>query len=73
MCEWSDRSAVTQKFELAVVKQEWPAVLRAHIYNFSDENRMVACINGGSQFTIQLDEASWEYRRSALSQMECNA
>ena len=73
MSKWSDRTAVTQAFELAVVKQERPAVLRAHIYNFSNENRMVACINGGDQFTIQLNQASWEYRRPAASRMEFNA
>jgi hypothetical protein len=73
MSEWSDRSAVTQKFELAVVKQERPAVLRAHIYNFSNENRVVTSINGGGQITIQLDETSWKYRRPARSRMEFNA
>ena len=73
MCEWSDRTAVVQAFELAVVKQERPAVLRAHIYNFSDENRMVACLHGGCQFAIQLDETSRKYRRSALSRIEGNA
>jgi hypothetical protein len=73
MSGWSDRTAVVQAFELSVVKQERPAVLHVHMYHFSDENRVITCINGGGQFTIQLDEAPWDYRRSALSRLEFDA
>jgi len=73
MSEWSDRTSFTEALELALVEQKRAAVLRAHIHNFSDENRVITCINGGGQFTIQLDETSRKYRRSALSRMECNA